>query len=613
MFEIEKEKRMMDENKFPEEQNGLTPDTDPQAQPPVPEEPAPQAPAGEAPAQEPAPAERREYVVDGGPAVPDGEPQKKSKLPVVLIVVIAVLVVAAVAAFASGIFMSPERAVNKAFEATAASDAKFADKLKKELPVYSVLYGAGGKASSTDFDFTVDSLEVSGVAADELNLVNNLLKGSGLRGTFVSDPANEVVELDGALHMGVSDLLDFYAYLSPDKAAFSVPSFSDTAVSLNPQTIAEDLQKSPLGQDMTAEDAKMMQDSVNAVADLLGAYAKMDPVAMEADLKPILDKVRSGAAYEKAGKEGAITLYTMKIPGENVKTLVAELIRYLYVDSPLGEAMESIFNIMPEYERMGYASWGEFLDGELLNDMLKEMPPIPLNVTVKVGSGKIIRGMDIAAELPPELVAAGLETFTASYQVDGDNVTTGSLNLTGTSEGQPVSIVMDLRSGYLDGTFDTVMDMKMDLGADAYTGMPVRMNLTETVTMDRDGGFQVKAVMAMPEMVGPGQDVNCVVDVAGTITVDGDNVSYDFPTFGLSVDAAGEQIKLNFNASAKSGPVQTPYEMSRPSKDLFSMTEQELQAEMQKYVDGMNALVGKAFSIMMGAGGTPELGPTPAA
>ena len=119
--------------------------------------------------------------------------------------------------------------------------------------------------------------------------------------------------------------------------------------------------------------------------------------------------------------------------------------------------------------------------------------------------------MDVTAELSQELKDQGLESFTASYQVDDDNITTGALTIGGTSEGQPVSIVMDLRSGYLDGVFDATVNMKMDLGDDAYTDMPVRMDMTEKVTMDQNGGFQVKAEFAVPSAAGPGQDMNCLL------------------------------------------------------------------------------------------------------
>ena len=79
------------------------------------------------------------------------------------------------------------------------------------------------------------------------------------------------------------------------------------------------------------------------------------------------------------------------------------------------------------------------------------------------------------------------------------------------------------------------------------------------------------------------------------------SASYDFPTLSASVTAAGEKMGIVFSLKADSEPIDGPYEFSGAQTPLFGMTAEELDAELQKYNDGLNATLGKLLPLIMSA------------
>ena len=383
---------------------------------------------------------------------------------------------------------------------------------------------------------------------------------------------------------------------------------------MNPKTLATDLVGSPLGQDISPEDAETMENLVNGLTELVNAYAQLDPKQMQEDLDPILGKFRDGATYEKGGKEGDFQLYTMHVPGENVRVLVADVCRYLYVDSSIGKAMSSLYAAAPAEalpEELAGKSYEEAIEQELIGEILNEMGDLPLDVVLKVGSGNLIRGLDVEAVVTEELKAQGIETLRFSYLEAEENVGSGAMTLKGTDEdGQPLEMNMQIGVKLLDGVYDVTLDMDAD-GTDSATGTPLKMKMTETVYLDKDGAFKVNFDVSMPEFALSEGGVGYTVTCEGTVKQEGDTITYDFPNLGIDVDVMGEKVALSFAAKSVSNPVESPYQAARASKNLLTMSEQELEAELQKYSDGINGLAGQLFGFLMG--GAPATAFPPAA
>ena len=225
------------------------------------------------------------------PVFPDGTAAAPSpkKFPLIpLVVVILVLAVAAIAAFATGIFSSPEKAVDKAFEATGKEMTKYTETLMNELPALKVLQNTEPKSTSTEFDFTFESLDLGAMATSDVTAIVDMLTGSGLRGTFVSDVETPAFELDTSVHLGDLDLLELYGFLSSELLAGNLPTFSDTVLSINPQTFAEDFKASPFYDGSDDATLQEMQNLVNAEVALLTEMSKLDSKKMSEEMLAIV-------------------------------------------------------------------------------------------------------------------------------------------------------------------------------------------------------------------------------------------------------------------------------------------------------------------------------------
>ncbi len=528
-------------------------------------------------------------------------PAPKSKLPMVLGGIIVVLIIAIVACFALGVFGGdPEKALDKAFEATAQDQEAFLQQLQEELPAFRLLYGGESGARSSDFQFTLGALEFASASPEELALVNQFVQGSGMHGTFVSDPENSVYELDGTLQLAGMDLLGLYGYLSPDQVAFGVPDFSETALSVNLQTLAEDLTNSPLtAGSISPEEAQQAQDAIQALLQYMNALMNIQGASaeMEEDIMAMLSALREGATYEDLGSEDGLKVYAMDIPGSNVKQFLSDLVEYIYVDSSVGQAMAGLYNAAGGME-LNYQDW---LQQEMLSVLQsEEMPELPLHVVVKVGSGDLIRGMDISLD-SPELAAQGLEELRFFYTEDENHNQEGAfyLKASDAESGTAVELNVPVTATYQDGVYQIAVSLSLP------ETEGVVADMTETISMGQDGSYQLgfDYTINVQDQAYPDANMDATVNfnMEGTVTEDGDAVTYDFPTIQMSVGSAGEVIGFSCSASATSTPVEGPYTISRPTLELLTASQEELNAELQKYMDGFENLVGPLMGSLMGA------------
>lgn len=597
----------MDENRMEKEQEGIssasedvsaTVDPSPKEEQTTQEKMQP--PIGEPASPEtPIPLESAQETTSKNPA-------PKSKLPWVLGGIIVVLIIAIVACFGLGVFSNPEKAMTQAFEATAQAQEEFQQQLLEELPAYRLLYGGSEGARKADFQFALDSIEIPGISAEEMALYNQILKGTGMRGAFVSDPENGVYELDGTLQLAGADLMSLYGYLSPEQMAFSIPDFSETALSINLQTLAEDLTTSPLTGGMSAEEAQATQEAIQGFQKLLDALMNLDYAQMEEDLKPILEGLRANATYEDLGDENGLKVYAMDIPGSNVKQFISDICQYIYVDSSIGQALEQLYNSTAP--SVGYQDW---IQQDILSVLQSdEMPELPLRVVAKVGSGNLIRAMDISLVISDEMAAQGLEVAAFSYTEDENHNVEGNFQLKATDPetGEVVDLSVPVTATYQDGLYQVTVSLNMP----AVDG--VEVSLMETLALGQDGTYRLTMEEAF-QNTALQENMAYNISLDGTVTEDGDTVTYDFPTIQMDIDAMGDVISLAGSASATSTPVEAPYTISRPTVDLFSMSQEELAAELQKYTDGVNGLATRLMGIVMGGAMMPtmEAVPEPAA
>ncbi len=547
------------------------------------------------------PQEAVQQMVEPSPA-PE-QPEKKK--PAVLFVVagLALLLVVLVVLFVSGIFgKDPKKAVNDAIDATQKQSEARIERMSAEVPAAKFLMDTSVKSEKSDFALEFQSLEGGDTS---LQIVSKLLSGFGLNGTVVTDPENGVMELDGSIAMSGSDLLGLYFFLSPDTYAGGIPTFTDTMVSINPQTFAEDMRASRFydPQSMPDDQLEELQEVLTAQAGMLQSAGGLDVKAMQADIRNILLDALENATYQKTGKDGANTVYEVKIPGADVKNTLIQLVRYLYIDSPLGQIYDNAFPA----EMLDGKRYSEMVEEEMLPAIEENMPEMDATLVFQIN--KTVRSVK-ADFVPNDGGASGFEHILAdiSYNENGDTAMTLSMGFSNQEKGK-LSVSAEASDSYADGVYG--MSLKFDLSGET-EGVPVSVQIGEQLTMDKDGRYALDFDMGFDGMdMDIGQPMPSFgFQLDGTVTTDdGGNTTWDFPTFAGKMDYLGESYMLNFTCKSTSSPITGPYEASRTLTPLFGMEEAALEAWVSEYQAGVEALFGSLFGFGTGsAAAVPEPG-----
>ena len=341
----------MDEEKNLNQNQPQEGQIDSQQMEPVQDQSAPQSPSAE-PDTAAAPIHQEPEVASQQPSAGG-----KKKTPPVLWVLLALAVVIVILV---GVLMGkllkgggdPKEEVAKAMEATQAAQMKVMEKYQQELPAFKYLFStpaAEPKAEKISFDFRFSSLSGDVVGPDE-QMVVELFKGLGIQGYVASDPENDIFELDAGLAMSGSNLLNVYGYFSPDQWAMGVPTFSDTVLSVNPQTLEQDLQQNSdrlAAYGISMEELSGLVDLIQSEKDLMGVYS-MDYQAFLKGLMDAYNKAVPDAVYETGEKEGSAQNYIITIPGDQMKAAILSVLNYVYIDSEFGQSYQKFFQSMSE-------------------------------------------------------------------------------------------------------------------------------------------------------------------------------------------------------------------------------------------------------------------------
>ncbi|WP_066458489.1 hypothetical protein [Anaerotruncus rubiinfantis] len=528
------------------------------------------------------------------------EPPVKKKSPAMLIIgILCVVLVAAVALLAAtlgGMFMKPRDAVSKAFTSTNAAVAAQKDRLAQELPGMKYLTGLAEPApAKTNFNLAVDQVDM-GVSTAENAIISKILKGFGLKGSYVNDPDSKVFELDGAVHMDGADLIGLYLYGSPELVAGGIPSFSDTVFSFNPATFAQDFQQSPLyaTSGMDEQTLNMMQEEINSQLNSMDAMSVANQKQMAEDLYRLMGGALDNATFEKAPKEEGLKCYKIIIPGEDVKGAVIDVVKYLYFDSPFAGIYRAAFEPMLIDTGMSYEA---FMNDQIIGVLEQEMPPLETEAVVKVGKKNIIQSV-LAVVKPVTVNTVTFEGISLNYALAEDMTEklTVACKITGAGEGEVVDIKMALDDQYADGAYD--LRVAFDVQAENI----LTLNLSESFRFDREGAanFGVNMDISAPTAVGA-EEIAVDLVAEGSVSETDGKAVFTYPKIGGSLTTEGQTMSLYFKLDADSAPIDSPYVISRETKELFKMSELELQTEMQKMEAGAQQFFGSLMPFLMGA------------
>lgn len=529
-----------------------------------------------------------------GGAFQTGDSAAPAKKPntgmIALIAVAVVLVIAIIAVLAfGGLSKKPEDAVRDALSLTGDQMQAMSDQMLEEIPAYKAMMPREGGRSSS-FTLSVDSIE-SPYLGEGAGMINSIAKMFSISGGAVSDPESRLVELNGQVNLMGNALVDLYFQMSPEQLAFNMPKFSDTVLSMNPQTIAADIKNSPLYSPyMDDATLEQMQEMFASQFDAMAGMGSIDTMKMQTEMYAIMDGFLVDAVYEKPQKSSGSKVYTVKLDGAQVQSTLVELAKYLYIDSDIANMWQEEMKTM--------------MQEQIIDPLEQELPPLPATLTVTVGKDGAASQVDFSLDVDAIEGNDGdsrLNAFNGSCFFDGTTGQTVTMFIDGNDGGDAFTMDMNVSSTYMDGVSDTNMTMNMNMLDEA-------MSMEMQMTFDKEGVCDVTANIDMGSMAQ--------VDMAlkGTYTEENGVDKWDFPTLSIGgsvTDASGVDSgrnAVNLKLSGESSALAQPAQPVAGTTPLFSMSEAELSAEMQKYNDGINGVLQEVFGTVL-ASGMSEMSP----
>ena len=190
-----------------------------------------------------------QYPESGSQAVSVRDPSPLPKKPgrrLLFAGVAAVCIVAAAVGIKLAASKSPKAVVETAIAKTFAAQKAANQKYYNKIPALRPIFEGRRDAHLTEFDLTVKAIEDTPYAT----LASIILKDAGIRGQISNNPADNTTAFEGSVYLRDATLAAINLYTSPEIVAGNLPTFSDTVVAFNPNTLTQDYPSSALNSRM---------------------------------------------------------------------------------------------------------------------------------------------------------------------------------------------------------------------------------------------------------------------------------------------------------------------------------------------------------------------------
>lgn len=519
------------------------------------------------------------------PPVPQNK-AGKSKLLIGVAAVCAIAAVAAVVKFSST--PDPKATVEAAFTATAKQQQAVTDKIYQKVPAAKLMFEGREGATTSDFDFKVKSIEDNPYAA----FANVIFQDAGIRGKFNNDPAQKTSAFNTSVYLKDAPMIDVSAFMSPELVVASVPTFSQTNVSMNPTTFAKDYAGSALNAvyPVDASSLEMMQGVITGQIDYINAVSSISSEKMLADIMPIFKGALTNATYtyDKQTKK-----YVVDIPGEDLKTAVVNYYRYIYFESELGVAMEKMMtSVAAADSELTY----EDMMNETISGIEESLPDMDAKLALDIKNG-LIKSANLVctpvapaasssspdSTVSPEITVSSL-VFDCTFD---DAVNTAKLVIT---TEDAMSMTVDATATLSNDTY--ALDMAVGVDSSSMT-----FNIPLNISIAAGGAYSCAADM---NIEAGGEPINAGFAFNGTAVLDNDVLTVNLPDSRVYISGTDAATgTLVFDLDYANAPL-TEALTAPESTSLFALDAQQLEQLSNEYSVGYESLVGQLYSLLMG-------------
>ena len=517
------------------------------------------------------------------------------RILVVLVAILMFLVLAVTIAFSLN--GGPKKELLSAFEKTLAQQQEIAANFKQKHQSAS----DSDPAASRQGNFQLTLTDISGLSDPAYEA---MLKGSQL--SCMSRYDEGLVWLDIDLNLLNQTLFQFDLYTDQNNLGIACPTLFSSAYYVDLQTFEQDLEASDLAKHLTAEEQSAIVQELSdfRAAVLARQMSKEEKEALEKDAPSELDVVAEDlkmigleqlkkADVHKAEGEDDKTNYILNLSGKNLNQLLQEWLYYFYLESPFEATYRQSF--APYYdpaasdsEDMVIAGSYEDLIHQMVEVILENFPEIDHTITFVVNEEGIIesyQGVGTLADakgLPYDFDKITLQG------VFGDEMTC-SYQLTSEQSGAP-NIKINYRESYQEEA--ALFGEFLWQQEDAYYRLYYDVGLIPQKEAARNN-YRLAAGMILEDTVDG--------KIALTVDFKENGLSDDLDATGeITYDEGGTPIIMHLTATTSGGELTEPIVMPEQSKNLFTMSEEELNALSEEISRNIEGLAYQLLGAMMG-------------
>ena len=515
-------------------------------------------------------------------------PPKKSGKVLGIVLGCAILAFAALG-IGLGVLMmnSPENVVKSALMKTFSEQEKAVEQLYRDLPALRMSSFNSGP-SRYEADFSFESLD----EYSQEMVMASLLRGAGIKGSYVNIPETKTEEFQGSIYFGTTDLLDIYGYADPNALGAAIPSFSETVIAVHPQTLVAEIVASPLGDYVDAGILRELQNSADTLMNSERVDLTEASKQMQKDMLKLLEKDVPGLTYKRGPEENGRKTYIVSAPGDEVKAFLTHMMEYVMLESPIKEFYRSAFT--PLAQEMNGMSYERFVN-QSIGIWEQNLSPLALEAKITVQGGRVYQ---IDASLTPsgrasqELDITGIR---AKCEYIGSLDTKMDVTVNMMMQGQKVdmSVFAQTMRG-TDKSYEVQVDC--DISADG-----INVYLEGDSSYGTDGLTVHQYGITASE--GSTPIVRLGADISGKATVNqnGKSIQMDYNKLGFSAEGMGFDYTIWLKGKIMAEEISKDYIPSRSYTYVADMTDAELDNLMREYEAGADrfyTLLGDALSVM---------------
>lgn len=512
------------------------------------------------------------------------------RILIVLVAVLMFLVLAVTVVFS--LAGGPKKELLTALEKTLAQQQEIAANFEQEHQHSA----ASDPAASRQGNFQLTLTDISGLSDPAYEA---MLKGSQL--SCMSRYDEDLVWLDVDLNLLNQTLFQFDLYTDQTDLGIACSTLFSSAYYVDLQTFEQDLEASDLAKQLTVEEqATLVQELSDFRAAALSrqmpkeekeAPSELDIIVE--DLKMIgLEQLKEANIHKAEGIDGK-TNYILDLSGKNLNQLLQEWLYYFYLESPFEATYRQSFAsyydpAASDSEDMVIASSYEDLVRQIVALLMENFPEIDHTITFVVNEEGLIESYQGVGTL---VDAKGLP-----YDFDeitlqgvfGDEMTC-SYQLTSEQPGAP-NIKINYKKSYQEEAawFGEFLWQQEN----AYYRLYYDIGLIPQKEAAKNN-YRLAAGMILEDTVDG--------RMALTVDFEENGLSDDLDATGeITYDAGGTPIIMHLTATTSGGELTEPIAIPEQSKNLFMMSEDELNALSEEISGNIEGLAYQLLGAMMG-------------